>query len=60
MPWLQLAQPDPVRLADQGSRAALGWGKGAGGRGAEREVCSVFGDVIASQCAVKFNTSRIY
>lgn len=58
VPRVAAGPADPVRLVDQGSPAALG-----GGRlrcGAEGEVCSAFSDVIASQCAVKFNTSRIY
>lgn len=57
MPRVAAGPADSVGLANQGSRAALGWGKVAG---AEGEVCSVFSDVIASQCAVKFNTSRIF
>lgn len=33
MPRVAAGPADPVRLADQGSPAALGWGKVAGQRG---------------------------
>lgn len=54
-PRVRPVLPDPAGLAGRGAGAGSGWGKVAGQRGR----CALFGDVIASQGAVKFNTGRI-